>query len=158
MDEYITKPVKPEELARIIQLFLNKGGADAYDPIVASVPGPPVDIARMHEMLGDDPEERDEILSLYLEQTSINLNKLEAAVAASDAVEIEDIAHNCAGTSANCGMNAIAVPFRELEDAGRAGCLDNAPAALAQAQKIFRETREFLGQFVPQITGSAPPA
>jgi PAS domain S-box-containing protein len=158
MDEYITKPVKPEELARIIQLFLNKGGADAYDPIVASVPGPPVDIARMHEMLGDDPEERDEILSLYLEQTSINLNKLAAAVAASDAVEIEDIAHNCAGTSANCGMNAIAVPFRELEDAGRAGCLDNAPAALAQAQKIFRETREFLGQFVPQITASAPPA
>jgi PAS domain S-box-containing protein len=150
MDEYITKPVKPEELARVIQLFLNKGGADAYDPIVASVPGPPVDIARMHEMLGDDPEERDEILSLYLEQTSINLNKLEAAIAASDAVEIENIAHNCAGTSANCGMNAIAVPFRELESAGRTGCLDNAPAALAQAQKIFRETREFLGQFTPQ--------
>ncbi|MDX6530238.1 MAG: hypothetical protein QOH41_2528 [Blastocatellia bacterium] len=158
MDEYITKPVKPEELARVIQLFLNKGGADAYDPIVASAPGPPVDIARMHEMLGDDPEERDEILSLYLEQTSINLNKLEAAIVASDAVEIEDIAHNCAGTSANCGMNAIAVPFRELESAGRAGCLDNAPAALAQAQKIFRETREFLGQFTPPNMSSVPPA
>jgi len=81
---------------------------------------------------------------------SQNLYKLDAAVASGNHVEVESIGHNCAGTSANCGMNAVAIPFRELEAAGSRGCLENAPAILARANRLFEQTRAFLNQYVPQ--------
>ena len=98
---------------------------------------PLVDVERMHEMMGDEAVEFSEILDLYLNEMGKNLNKLDAAVASGDHLEIELLAHNCAGTSANCGMNAVAIPFRELEDAGRTARLENAPNALAQAHLFF---------------------
>jgi hypothetical protein len=75
-----------------------------------------------------------------------NLHKLSAAVASGNHGEVELIAHNCAGTSANCGMTAVAIPLRELEAAGRTGCLDHAPAVLAQANQLFEQTRACLTQ------------
>ena len=136
MDDYITKPVKLEELKRVLELFCNNAsGADA---------APLVDVERMHEMMGDEAGELSELVSLYLDEMGKNLNKLDAAVAAGDHLEIELLAHNCAGTSANCGMNAVAIPFRELEDAGRTDHLAIAPVALAQAHKLFAQTRDFL--------------
>ena len=89
-------------------------------------------------------------MNLYLDQMDKNLHKLDAAVALGNHVEVELIAHNCAGTSANCGMAAVAIPFRELEDAGRAGSLENAPATLTQAHQLFAQTRAFLDQHLSQ--------
>src|SRR5260370_25701475 len=101
-------------------------------------------------MVGGGPGEFVEIGNLYLDSRGQNLNKLNAAGAAGNHVEVELIAHNCAGTSANCGMNAVAIPFRELETVGRNGCLDNAPVMLAQAHILFEQMRAVLAQHVPQ--------
>ena len=79
---------------------------------------PLVDVERMHEMMGDEAE-LSGMVNLYLDQMCRNLSQLDSAVAARNHEEVELIAHNCAGTSANCGMTAVAIPFRELEDAGR---------------------------------------
>jgi two-component system sensor histidine kinase/response regulator len=149
MDEYITKPVKLEELGRVLELFCKTPSTVSGDP-TGPTTAPPVDVDRIHEMMGDGPVELEEIVNLYLDQMGQNLHKLDAAVACGNHVEVELIAHNCAGTSANCGMTAVAIPLRELEDAGRAGCLENAPATLAQAHKFFEQTRAFLDQHVPQ--------
>jgi len=131
MDEYITKPVKLAELSRVLERFLRTPDTDPGGKARLNTT-PLVDVDRMHKMMGDEPAEFEEIVNLYLDQMGQNLNKLEAAVAAGNHVEVELIAHNCAGTSANCGMDAVAIPFRELETVGRNGCLDNAPAVLAQ--------------------------
>jgi HPt (histidine-containing phosphotransfer) domain-containing protein len=104
----------------------------------------------MHEMMGDEPVEFGEIVNLYLDQMSQNLKKLDAAVASGNHVDVELIGHNCAGTSANCGMTAVAIPFRELENAGRTGRLENAPAVLAQAHQLFEQTHAFLDHHVSQ--------
>jgi HPt (histidine-containing phosphotransfer) domain-containing protein len=75
---------------------------------------------------------------------SESLAKLDAALIARDHHEVELIAHNCAGTSANCGMTAVVAPLRELEDAGRAARLENASPLVAQARLGFERIREFL--------------
>jgi len=149
MDEYITKPVKPEDLSRVFELFFKTPSADPVDQPVP-VTTPLVDVHRMHEMMGDEPVEFGEIVSLYLDQMCQNLHKLDAAVASGNHFEVESIGHNCAGTSANCGMTAVAVPFRELEAVGSSGCLDHAPAILAQANRIFEQTRACLGEHMTQ--------
>ncbi len=148
MDEYITKPVKLEELARVLEFFLRTPGADPEGQSGLTTV-PLVDVERMHEMMGDEPVEFQEIANLYLDQMSKNLRQLESAVASGNHVEVELIAHNCAGTSANCGMNAVAIPFRELETVGRNGCLDGAPAFLAQAHRLFEQTRAVVAQHIP---------
>ena len=145
MDEYITKPVKPEELRRVLELFCKTPSTVSGDP-TGPTTAPLVDLDRMHEMMGDGPVELDEIVNLYLDQMGRNLHKLGTAVASGNHVEVELIAHNCAGTSANCGMTAVAIPLRELEAAGRTGCLDHAPAVLAQANRLFEQTRACLTQ------------
>jgi len=149
MDEYITKPVKSEELKRVVELFLENAPAargDEAGAITASL----VDVKRMHEIMGDEAAEFSEILGLYLNEMDKNLNQLDAAVASGDDREIELLAHNCAGTSANCGMTAVAIPFRELESAGRTAQLGNAPTALAQAHLLFVQTQDFLKQHLAQ--------
>ncbi len=149
MDDYLSKPVKIEELSRVLELFLKTPSNDPGGPTFSATV-PLVDVDRMHEMMGDEPVEFGETVNLYLDQMSQNLKKLDAAVASGNQAEIELIGHNCAGTSANCGMNAVAIPFRELESAGRTGCLENAQAVLAQAHKLFEQTHAFLDQHVSQ--------
>ncbi len=149
MDEYVPKPVKPEELKRVLERFFKTPGTDPVDQAGLAT-APLVDVERMHEMMGDEPAEFQEIANLYLDQMGKNLHRLDTAVALGDHVEVELIAHNCAGTSANCGMNAVAIPFRELETVGRTGSLENAPASLAQAHKLFEQTRVCLTQHIAQ--------
>jgi two-component system, sensor histidine kinase and response regulator len=150
MDDYISKPVKPGELKEVLDSFFKPANQADESPATGNIPPALVDVNRMCEMMGDLPEEREEIVNIYLEQMSLNLAKLDAAVASTNHLEIEMIAHNCAGTSANCGMTALVLPFRQLEDAGRSGCLTIAPTALAQAHRLFKETRAVLEQYIPQ--------
>jgi PAS domain S-box-containing protein len=152
MDEYITKPVKLEELSRVLELFLRTPGTAPGDQAGFNT-ATLVDVDRMHEMMGDEPGEFQEIANLYLDQMGKSLHKLDAAVASGNHVEVELIAHNCAGTSANCGMNAVAIPFRELETVGRNGCLDGAPAVLAQAHQLFEQTHACLTRHMAQAVG-----
>jgi CheY-like chemotaxis protein len=148
MDDYITKPVKMERLSEVLEFFFNNGGGQ--DP-VREASAPLVDVARMHEMMGHEVVELSELVNLYLHEMDKNLNYLDAAVSSGNHNEVESIAHNCAGTSANCGMTAVTAPFRELEDAGRAARLEMAPASLAAAHKLFASTREFLEQHLLQF-------
>src|SRR5437867_2618707 len=69
----------------------------------------------MNEARGEEPEEFSEVLEVYISQMLENLEKLETAVQAKDVRQVELIAHNCCGTSANCGMNAV-VFFFQAED------------------------------------------
>jgi len=147
MDDYISKPVKPEELTRVLNAFLGAKKEDRVTPIHTS----PVDLKRMHEALGDEPTQFSETLNLYLETMSKNLVQLEAAVASDDRNEIESIAHNCVGMSAIFGMTSVLGALRELEVAARTGNLTNAPQAVAQAKEEFERLQTFLNEQVKQI-------
>ena len=82
-------------------------------------PVPAVDLDRLHEMLGDDPQEVADILNVYLSEMTLSLRELATAIASDDLNAIELIAHNCAGVSANCGMSAVVEPLQELQKLNR---------------------------------------
>ncbi|HVQ36923.1 MAG TPA: response regulator, partial [Pyrinomonadaceae bacterium] len=143
MDDYITKPVKVEELSRVLKAWLSESQPEPV-PVPVVSDSPPVDLSRMHEAMGDEPEEFSELLNLYLETMSNNLGRLADALKCGDHKEVELIAHNGGGTSANCGMSAIVDSLRELERAGREGQLADAPSLLARANQEFRRMQTFL--------------
>jgi CheY-like chemotaxis protein/HPt (histidine-containing phosphotransfer) domain-containing protein len=142
MDDYLSKPVKFDDLETVLQRVF--GGLRNSEPAVGHVPeevSPPVDISRLHDAMGD---ELAEILDIYLEQTSENLAKLITAIADGNAADVNLIAHNCAGTSANCGIVAVVRPLRELERMGRAGSLSGAESLGQQVVSEFQRVKVFL--------------
>lgn len=104
----------------------------------------PVDMGRLNEVAGGDPQEMRELSHMYLEQTTELLEKLSAALTVADAPAVKRIAHNCAGTSAACGMTAIVPAMRELERLSAEGRLDGAATLRAEAEEQFQRIRAVL--------------
>jgi two-component system, sensor histidine kinase and response regulator len=149
MDDYISKPVKSEDLAQVLQRVFAASINDK-DPVscVAEEVSPPVDLARLHDAMGD---ELGDILDLYLGQMSENLEKLTAAIEAGNAGDVDLIAHTCAGSSANCGMVAVVEPLRNLERMGRENQLEGAVILGAQINKEFERVKLFLNENLEQV-------
>src|SRR5258705_2479487 len=144
MDDYISKPVKPEELQRVLESLFAKLENDTASQVVDAEATLPVDLNRLYQALGREAEEFREILDLYLQHIPISLEKLRLALEAGDAREIHLIAHNSGGTSANCGMTAMVSPLRELERMGREKQLSGATVLSAQACLEFERVKLFL--------------
>lgn len=110
----------------------------------------PIDVTRFHQVLGDTRDEYSEILVEYFNQMNDSLQRLDAAVATHDHREVEMISHRCVGTSATCGMTAVVAPLRELESAGREGCLDDARQIFEKVRAGFEIICAFLNDYSPQ--------
>ena len=152
MDDYITKPVKPEDLAQVLEKLLAEAEVNTTaETAPTQTTPPPVDLERLFLAMGDEPEELSEILGVYLSQMEDSLEKMEAAIKTGNAVEVDLIAHNCAGVSANCGMVRIVSPLRELERMGRENQLDAAAAVSAQARREFQNVKTFLQENLEQV-------
>jgi len=172
MDDYLSKPVRPEAVQKALEL---------WGPVVRDAPGrptaptgkpdtglksaasrapglarpapataipindePPVDMERLSELAGDDESGIRDLATLYLTQTTVQMDELKAAIQSGAVKEVERIAHKSAGASATCGMNAIVPALRELERQGREDALSGADALFAQAAKELERIRAFL--------------
>jgi len=144
MDDYVSKPVRPEELQKVLESLFAKLENNKASQVVDAESTLPVDMNRLYHALGRDPEEFREILDLYLQHMPLSLEKLRLAVEAGDASEVHLIAHNAGGTSANCGMTAMVSPLRELERMGREKHLFGAAALSAQVYLEFERVKLFL--------------
>ncbi len=145
MDDYVSKPVKQEELAAVLERLLSDASRPASDAAcVLKDTRPPVDLERLHAVMGDDPEEVCAIIGVYLEQMTHSLERLDAAIASGDAPEVNSITHNCVGVSATCGAVALLGPLRELERMGREHRLVGAEYLGAEVNREFGRVKAFL--------------
>jgi PAS domain S-box-containing protein len=145
MDDYISKPVKPEELGRLLTRFLAEAAeSNPGSNSVSSGSHPPVDMTRLRLAVGDDPDEAREIIDLYLVNMTKNLADLKTAIDDGNAQAVELIGHNCAGTSANCGINAVVDSLYALEKMGRKNQLTGADLLAQKASEDFERAKVFL--------------
>jgi CheY-like chemotaxis protein/HPt (histidine-containing phosphotransfer) domain-containing protein len=161
MDDYLSKPVRPEDVRKIIERW---GAAAATpEPAGATVAQtatatlgtppapanetpevPPVDMDRLNDFTNGNFDDLRELVTLYLKQTTGQVEQLAAAVKAGSAPDVRRLAHSCAGASATCGMVRI-VPFlRDLEHQAEAGDLNHAPALSHEVEEEFKRIRAFL--------------
>jgi HPt (histidine-containing phosphotransfer) domain-containing protein len=164
MDDYIAKPVRPEDVRKIIELWGAKavssapqiqaanvknapaspGNGAAQNPAQPAAEEDPVDMDRLMEFTDGSPDNLRELVELYLTQTTEQLAKLRAAVAAADPAEVRRVAHSCAGASATCGMRHLVPLLRELERQGKEGTLTDAGNVVEQTTREFERIRLFL--------------
>lgn len=141
MDDYISTPVRPSDLEGLLErIFAGPSSLSESEDAAETLP-PPVDLEHINDVMG---EQSAEILDLYVTGTTQDLVRLTSAIQTNNVQEVDLIAHNCAGTSATCGMVAIVPVFRALEKAAREGSLDRAPAYLDEAKRQFERICSFL--------------
>jgi signal transduction histidine kinase/CheY-like chemotaxis protein/ligand-binding sensor domain-containing protein/HPt (histidine-containing phosphotransfer) domain-containing protein len=103
-----------------------------------------VDMKRLIQVGGNDPESFRELMNLYLAQMIPQMQELRAAIESGNASRTAQLAHKCYGASATCGIIGIFEPLKTLERMGKAGELDGALELWTQADDVFKRIREVL--------------
>jgi CheY-like chemotaxis protein/nitrogen-specific signal transduction histidine kinase len=168
MDDYLAKPVRPEEVRAVLERWGEKAALDlaghkndsarATVKLLAQTETPmnnlpAVDMDRLNEFTEGNPDNLTELATLYIKQTTQQLEELQTAVKTNDAPGVRRIAHSCAGASATCGMKRIVPLLRELEQQGEAGQLTTAPKLFTQVLTEFDLIRTTLTPYItPGVT------
>jgi two-component system sensor histidine kinase/response regulator len=164
MSDYLSKPVRPSELAAALERhneFKRNGAAGASVKPESSLASPEtgvpesnpfssaevlVDIDRLREAADDEPEQMRQLIDLYLTQAVPLLDDLDEAIQTSSSDDVARIAHKFVGSSASCGAEALTRPLRELERLGRERDLcgarflfDDVRHKFSRTQSVFTE-------------------
>ena len=161
MDDYLAKPVRLDDIRNVIERWGPKVAASRPEPGLeyrenrsaepwresptrAAAGNAPVDMDRLLEFTDGNPDSLRELVTLYLEQTTEQLDKLRAAVEAGQTGEVRRLAHSCAGASATCGIRDLVPLLRELERQGAEGVLRDADRLFQRANREFQRVQSFL--------------
>jgi len=168
MDDYLAKPVRPEDIRIIVERWGAVAGLpDAVETrskdsrttkasqapvstkaaVEANEDGP-VEMERLLDFSDGNMDNLRELVTLYLNQTSEQMEQLEAAVQAGNPEDVRRLSHSCAGASATCGMRRLVPLMRELERQGYEGKLVNAIDLCRQAGREFENIRIFLEAYL----------
>ncbi len=164
MDDYISKPAQVADVQAALgrwnerdirrtqqkdTVTQNQMQDSAFTP--GQPPGfdspsgePPVDLELLNTIFDNDPAQVREVLALYLDQAGGQIQKMEEAIRAHCAPDLNHLAHKCAGSSASCGMNRIVPLLRVLEQMGKESQLQGAGDTYAQVQAEFQMIKKFL--------------
>ena len=155
MDDYLAKPIRPKEVREAIEHWGKEAGAPLPAPVevkpapVETVPAsaePPVDMARLTDMSGNSPEMMRELVTMFTQQTTLQLKQLEENIRVGLPAEVRRVAHSCKGASATLGMTHLAKLMLDLERQGAAGSLTNAPQLCQDAVREFKNVQDFLAK------------
>ena len=163
MDDYLAKPVRLEDIRAIVERWGAAAGSPESAAEIASrvrgtaappptsTPPPeeaPVEMERLLDFTDGNPDNLRELVVLYLNQTSEQLEQLAAAVRNGVAQEVRRLAHSCAGASATCGVRKLVPILRDLEHQGAEGKLTNAAELCHEAGREFACIRSFLEAYL----------
>ena len=158
MDDYLSKPVKTDDLGRLLQRW-----APLATPDHAPAPTPPremtktdarvFDASTMLVNIGGDVDLFDQLIRLFLERHRIMVQEIEAAIKQADGVALERAAHSLKGTAGNLCAPEVVLLASQLEANGRLGTLAEAPALFAQLERTVQQLVAVLER---QITPADP--
>ena len=122
--------------------------------ISAPATEPPVDLERLNDFAGGSPSALQELVDLWVNQTTEQMDQIEAACKEGNAALVARVAHSCAGASSTCGITAVVPALRRLEAIGNAGDLSAVPQHLAAIRREFDRAKCFLESrsvAIPQV-------
>ena len=141
MDDYLSKPLRPDGLDAALERWL--GAPPATEVVEETVSENPfdalVDEARMRVFRVDYPEIIDQLIELFVESTPPLLEELREAAERGDAEDIRRTAHRLKGSCQNIGAGFLAKLAHDLEKSTGA-----TPAQLATLDMVFADTRDAL--------------
>jgi two-component system sensor histidine kinase/response regulator len=156
MDGYISKPINPAELVRVMaeatslrktapSLATSKGTSDKV-----------FDAALALELMGQDVGLMIELANLFCDEYPLLLANLKQAIALGESKAVEQIAHDVKGTTSNFGAGATAAVAKRLEDIGRQGDLREAEATYGALETAITQFAIALRGFIEEHCSDQP--
>ena len=146
MDGYVSKPIKAEELFKVIEKWANRLGDKSKKEEKSSAAlknsGPPTkdvfDLSKALEVVDGDMELFKEIAVLFKKNLPDNIAQIRVAIAKSDSNALEQAAHSLKGSVGNFAAKRAFEAAYRLEVIGREGKLAEADAALSELEKELK--------------------
>jgi two-component system sensor histidine kinase/response regulator len=158
MDDYVSKPIEPQELLDAIKKWV-RADADEQEGTEAGVRqqsrvcDPIVNIeAVLQNRFDGDIDFFAEMLREFLAYAPKQLENLERSLDASDGRVVESEAHSLKGAAGNLGARRIAELALEMELAGRTGELSTAPVALENLRSELKRVQEYVDKWLGERT------
>ncbi len=153
MDDYLSKPVKTDDLGLILQRWAPlPTAADAPAPMprreMPQTDARVFDSAAMLANIGGDAELFDQLIRLFLDRHGLLMKEIETAIGQADASALERAAHSLKGTAANLCAPDVVLLASQLEAIGRLGTLTEAPSLLVQLDRTVQELVSVLSRQV----------
>jgi len=143
MDDYISKPVRIEELAEALRKCLPRSCPPSLPPGESA--GAVINHDALHRfqaMMGDDaPSALAELIDGYLDDASRLLAEIHQALATDNPSTLQRAAHTLKSNSALFGAEALAGLCQEVELMGRSGTLNGAREKVAQIEAEFARVK-----------------
>lgn len=154
MDDYLTKPVQPSLLARVVTQWRGRrhGETPASEPSPVQTAAESGSVsacfneAELLVRLDHDLELASSLIKIYLEGIEMALAELRQAVACGDAATIALHAHGLKGSSLNSGADHVAATAALLEKMATDGTLENTAALLADLEQQVADYRTETGR------------
>ncbi len=158
MDDYITKPVRLESVAGVLERWIAPAAheeAGGEQPGASSEDGAPdpLDQAQI-ELLRSLDDGEGAVLSEIIEEFSprrTRRGELARIVEEGDSRALERAAHTLRGASANVGASALAAVCAEMEVQGRLEQLDAAEQLMEQFDAEFARVRDALDHLLAAV-------
>jgi HPt (histidine-containing phosphotransfer) domain-containing protein len=130
MDDYVRKPVKPDDLSKALHLW----GSHGETTLPARAEGSPIlDLEQLNEACGGDADLMRELQDEFLRTAPGGLERVARAVHAGDAPGLVLAAHSLKGACWSLGAVAFGSELAALEAIARSGELESAAAHLTAA-------------------------
>ncbi len=184
MDDYVTKPVRPEELEAALNRCLEQlplehvTREDARKTQPADETPPPATDAApagkfsggtehklyeeireaLYSLAGEEEEIIRELIATYLESGDQLIRELRQGYEAHNLHQLERSAHSLKSSSASLGAATLAKLCLELESQGREGVETQLAEKIARAEEEFRQVANVLTLLLNPEADQTPPA
>jgi HPt (histidine-containing phosphotransfer) domain-containing protein len=155
MDDYLSKPLRPETLAKILTRWIGEGQRPPKEinPDPAELPesnrpdANPFDTDDLMERVMGNQVLARRVAETFLNNMPRDLLALSTAVANSDIEAIVITAHSIKGAAANVSGVTVSSLAARLESLGRSGDVASAAAVLPQLQAEFQSLKPAIERF-----------
>ncbi len=153
MNDYITKPLKLDELINVIERWHQQPltssveeSANMVEPDDCQVDS--VNLRSLRKLTGDDPEFLAELVTLYVNDTPQRIARLKNFIKRKNVAEIRSEAHSLKGASGNLTALPLQDIFSQIEERAMAGCYEDAAALAQKAELEFEKVKKTLRKVI----------
>jgi signal transduction histidine kinase/CheY-like chemotaxis protein len=148
MDDYVSKPVRIEDLGAAIGRWLSSDARPSPAAPPEEVPGERVDRKALtvlaNAVPGGDADFLNDIFNTYRAETTQLLETIKGSLAAEDPVQLAQAAHTLKGSSSYLGAVRVRMLAEQLETIGRSGTIQGAPAVIDELEQEVTESNQIL--------------